>query len=97
MTSAQTVESREVAEDFSLVLGGPLFQMFRRAYLSGSALELLRRRIIVITTFLWLPLLVLAIWEGHAWGASVSLPFIHDVDAHVRFLVSLPLLLTAVL
>ena len=34
--------------DFSLVLGGPLFQLFRRAHLSGDALELLRRRVLVI-------------------------------------------------
>jgi hypothetical protein len=32
----------ETADDFSLVIGGPLFQIFRHAYLSGSALELLR-------------------------------------------------------
>jgi hypothetical protein len=29
--------------DFSLVLGGPIFQLARRAHLSGDALELLRR------------------------------------------------------
>jgi hypothetical protein len=33
--------------DFSLVLGGPLYQIVRRAHLSGEALELLRRRILV--------------------------------------------------
>jgi hypothetical protein len=36
--SAVTIESPDMKEDFSLVLGGPLFQIFRRAYLSGSAL-----------------------------------------------------------
>lgn len=45
--------------DFSLVLGGPLFQLFRRTRLSGDALELLRRRILAITLFTWLPLLFL--------------------------------------
>ena len=30
--------------DFSLVLGGPLYQMWRRTHLSGDGLELLRRR-----------------------------------------------------
>ena len=29
----------EARPDFSLVLGGPLFQLFRRAHLSGDALE----------------------------------------------------------
>ena len=33
-------------EDFSLVLGGPLFQLLRKAHLEGEALELLHRRII---------------------------------------------------
>lgn len=34
---------------FSLVLGGPLFQLVARARLSGDALELLVRRILVIS------------------------------------------------
>jgi hypothetical protein len=55
--SALTMDSQEPTDDFSLVLGGPLFQILRRAYLSGSALELARRRVIVITTLSWLPLL----------------------------------------
>ena len=82
-------------EDFSLVLGGPLFQMFRRAYLSGSGLELLQRRIVFAVTITWLPLLVLSAREGMAWGNNVTLTFIRDVDAHARFLVALPLLLVA--
>ncbi|MGZ8268209.1 MAG: hypothetical protein ACXWUU_12200, partial [Burkholderiales bacterium] len=45
--------------DFSLVIGGPLFQLFRRAHLSGDAPALLRRRILVISLLAWLPLLIL--------------------------------------
>lgn len=89
------IEPHENDEDFSLVLGGPLFQIFRRAYLSGSALELLHRRMIFITAISWLPLLVLSKWEGHAWGSGVSLPFLYDVDVQARFLVAQPLLLAA--
>ncbi len=37
--------------DFSLVLGGPLFQLCRRAHLSGPALEFVHRRMLVITLF----------------------------------------------
>ena len=29
-------------QDFSLVLGGPLFQLLRRSHLSGNALELMK-------------------------------------------------------
>jgi hypothetical protein len=93
--SALTIESQDLNEDFSLVLGGPLFQILRRAYLSGSALELARRRVLVITTVSWLPLLLLSAWEGRAWGHNVGLSFIYDIDAHARFLIALPLLIGA--
>jgi len=81
--------------DFSLVFGGPLYQLFRRAHLSGDTLELLRRRIIVITLFAWLPLLVLSLLEGHAWREDMVMPFLFDVDVQVRFLVALPLFVLA--
>lgn len=44
-------------QDFSLVLGGPIFQLFRRSHLAGDHLELLYRRLLIITLFAWLPLL----------------------------------------
>ena len=82
-------------QDFSLVLGGPLFQLLRRSHLSGNALELVRRRVIVISLLAWLPLLVLSALEGHALGGNVAVPFLLDVDVHIRFLVALPLLIVA--
>ena len=81
--------------DFSVVLGGPLFQLARRAHLCGDALELLNRRIVVITLFLWLPLLILSILDGHAWGSAVNVPFLKDIEVHLRLLVALPLLILA--
>ncbi len=83
------------ASDFSLVLGGPLFQLFLRARLSGNALELLHRRIIVLVLVAWLPLLVLSFFDGVAVGDAVKVPFLFDVDSHVRFLLSLPILIAA--
>jgi hypothetical protein len=81
--------------DFSLVLGGPLFQLFRRSHLSGDALELMRQRIIIISLFTWLPLLVLSALEGHALGGSAAVPFLLDVEVHIRFLVVVPLFIVA--
>ena len=81
--------------DFSLVLGGPLFQLARRTHLVGNALELLRRRVIVAVALTWLPLLVLSILAGRAWGAAVQVPFFKDIEVHVRLLVALPLLIIA--
>ena len=44
--------------DFTPVLGGPLFQLFRKFHLTGDALELARRRILVLALVAWLPLLL---------------------------------------
>ncbi|MBL8419498.1 MAG: hypothetical protein JNK92_02580 [Dechloromonas sp.] len=81
--------------EFSLVLGGPLFQLFRRAHLTDDALMMLRQRIIVIALLAWLPLLLLSALEGHLWRDSTSVPFLFDIEVHVRFLVALPLLIVA--
>ena len=82
-------------QDFSLVLGGPLFQLLRRSHLSDDALEMVRRRIIVISLLVWLPLLVLSAFEGQALGGRAAVPFLLDVEVHVRFLLALPLLIIA--
>jgi hypothetical protein len=81
--------------DFSLVLGGPLFQLFRRAHLTGDALEMSNRRMILAAGITWVPLLLLSLVSGHALGNSVSIPFLLDVETHVRFLVALPILIAA--
>ena len=81
--------------DFSLVLGGPLFQLLRRAHLSDDAMMLARRRIIVISLVAWLPLLLLSTVEGHVLGGSAVVPFLFDVEVHIRYLVALPLLIAA--
>src|SRR5687767_13963817 len=64
----------ENVRDFSLVVGGPLFQLLRRLDLSGSGFELLRRRIVAIVLVTWLPLLILSVAEGLAWGNAVRVP-----------------------
>ncbi|HXT23382.1 MAG TPA: hypothetical protein VN749_00995 [Candidatus Eisenbacteria bacterium] len=84
----------EEQHDFSLVLGGPLFQIFRRTHMEGDHLELLRRRIVIITVFLWLPLLLLSAFASPAGGAG-RLSFLRDVEVHARFLVALPVLIGA--
>jgi len=82
-------------QDFSLVLGGPLFQLLRRVHLTDDALTLLRRRVIIISLLCWLPLLVLSALEGQMIAGHAAVPFLRDVVVHVRFLVALPLLICA--
>ena len=94
-TVARDLSIKPDSYDFSLVLGGPIFQLTRRAHLSGDALELVRRRVIAAVALTWLPLLVLSILTGRAWGAAVEVPFFKDFEAHTRLLVALPLLIIA--
>lgn len=69
----------------SLVLGGPLYQMFQRTRLSGSALELLHCRILVISLLAWLPLLLLSALEGNTLAGSLKIAFLKDLETQVRF------------
>lgn len=89
-----SVSDRETLS-FSLVLGGPLFQLYRRTHLSGDALEWLRRRVLVITAFAWLPLLLLSEVHRHGIAGTVKIDFLHDISANVRFLIALPILIMA--
>lgn len=88
------LDSLEPWQDFSVVLGGPLFQLLRKAHLEGGHLEHLKRRLIIITLFAWLPLLLLATLGALTTNAS-RLSFLHDVEVQVRFLIALPVLIAA--
>jgi hypothetical protein len=98
MTSPRSKTDRRALQDaqnFSLVLGGPLFQLLRRIHLSDDALLLVRQRIIAISLFAWLPLFVLSALEGHLWGGTLAVPFLPDMEVHIRFLLAVPLLIIA--
>ncbi len=81
--------------DFSLVSGGPLFQLWRRTRLSGDDLQWPQRRVLTLVVLAWLPLLVLSLANGTAWGTGIELAFLKDVEIQTRMLVALPLLIAA--
>jgi hypothetical protein len=82
-------------EDFSLVHGGPLFQLLLRAHLSSNGLTLVSRRIIGFVLICWVPLVLLEVFDGHLREHDVAVPFLLDLETHIRFLVVVPLLLAA--
>jgi hypothetical protein len=90
-----TTVSRALDEppDFSLVLGGPLFQLLRRAHLEGGGTELVTRRLIFFVGLTWLPLLLLAVVP--LAGRADRIDFLRDIEVHARFLVALPALIAA--
>lgn len=90
------MKSAGLPADFSIVLGGPLYQLLRRARMTDDALHLARRRMALIAAIAWLPLAALATLAAAAPGAApLDVPFLKDIQAHVRFLVALPLLVGA--
>ena len=82
----------EEPPDFSVVLGGPVYRWLRRSHLAGSRPQLLRRLAAISILVCWVPLALLSFAQGHFLG-GVRLFFLHDIETHVRFLVSLPVLI----
>ena len=81
-------------EDFSLVLGGPLFQLLRKSHLEGDAMELLHRRVLASILLTWFPLLLLSA-VGSSVGSARRISFFHDLEVHARFILALPILIGA--
>jgi len=92
-TPAESYAANE-QEDFSLVLGGPLFQLLRKAHLQGDSLGLVHWRMVASILITWLPLLILSA-VGNGFGSATHISFFRDIEVHVRFLVALPILLAA--
>jgi hypothetical protein len=87
-------QAAEQSEDFSLVLGGPLYQLLLRSGLIKPPFGKLSSRIGVLTAVAWLPLVPLTILSGRFAG-GVHVPFLYDFEVHARLLFSLPLLVLA--
>ncbi len=49
----------------------------------------------MIVLVAWLPLLLLSMLGGHLLAGTVRLPFLHDIEAHVRLLMALPVLIAS--
>lgn len=89
---ASSSEARPSAKDFSLVLGGPLYQLFLKTRLARPPLELLRRRVLALVGITWLPPALFAALEGRL--VSGPLPFLFDL-ANLQFFTTVPMLLWA--
>jgi hypothetical protein len=84
------------SEDFSLVKGGPFYKLLWLGREPDDAQALVRQRIIPVALFVWLPLLLLSALEGQALPrGSTTVPFLLDLEVHIRFLLTMPLLIAA--
>jgi hypothetical protein len=80
-------------DGFSLVKGGPFYQLMVRLRLVIG--ESYIRMAIFFVVLSWFPLLILSAWQGSATGAEVQIPFLRDYAVQARFLISLPVLILA--
>ena len=82
--------------DFSIVLGGPLFQLLApRAPVQRCADAFAPADHRLFADNLVAPACCSRLWEGHLWGATAAVPFLKDVEVHARFLLVVPLLIIA--
>jgi hypothetical protein len=84
-----------VADNFSLTQGGFLYRFLLRLGAIAENRHFPVSRTIGSILVTWLPLLVLSLEQGLAYGGGVEIPFLKDFSANVRFLLSLPLLITS--
>ena len=93
LTTLMTAEAAH-PHDFSLFTGGPLYRLLLRGKLVRPSMKWAWRRVAVLVAIVWLPLVVLSAVSGRLVG-GVAVPLLFDVDADVKFLFALPLLIAA--
>jgi len=92
-TAHETAES--AVRNFSIAVGGPLYDLLLRFHLVRQTLPNVRRRIVAVLAVSWVPLLLLSLKDGLAFGHQVRIPFLYDFTVYGRLLLGLPLLLYA--
>ena len=86
--------SMPTMKKLSVIEGGPLDQLQRRLGLMKLEAPLIVRRALVFSLVAWLPLFILSALQGTLL-TNVKIPFLYDPSAHIRFLLSVPLLIVA--
>jgi len=75
--------------------GGPAYRLMQRIGLIRGEDPSVQRRIIAFLAVTWVPLLILAWWEGLAVGPTPRQSLLLDFAAFARFLVAVPLVFIA--
>jgi hypothetical protein len=82
-----------IAEDFSITRGGLLHWVLVRLGQAGDGRRLVLRRALAVVLITWLPLLILSVVGGVAWGRQIKIPFLRDLAINVRLLIAAPILI----
>jgi hypothetical protein len=80
---------------FSLVEGGPIYRFQQAIGMALPDRHGVVKRALLTTLVTWFPLLLLSLIQNRALNADVTIPFLFDFAAGIRFLIGLPLLVVA--
>jgi hypothetical protein len=75
--------------------GGPAYRLMQRLGLIRGEDPSIHRRIFAFLILTWVPLLVLSLVEGHAYGPTPRESFLIDFASYARFFLAVPLLVIA--
>src|SRR5215467_15760433 len=93
--AATEKEPDPIIHNFSLFIGGPVYDFFLRTGLVRLGLPNILRRVVALFVLTWVPLLVLSLRDGLAYGHRVQVPLLYDFWTYGRFVLCLPLLILA--
>ena len=82
-----------IAENFSITRGGALHGLLVRLGQAGDGRRLVLRRALSVVLITWLPLLLLSLMQGLAWGRQINIPFLRDLAINARLLIAAPILI----
>jgi hypothetical protein len=84
-----------LAENFSITAGGPLHRLLVRLGNAGDERQRVVRRALAIAVITWVPLFILSLVQGLAYGRHITIPFLRDYAVNVRLLLTVPILILA--
>jgi hypothetical protein len=87
--------ARSAIDEFSIFVGGPVYDFLLRAGLVRLGLPNIMRRVAAAIVLTWLPLLVVSLKDDLAFGDRVRIPILYDFAMYGRLLLALPLLMLA--
>jgi hypothetical protein len=94
-SSRPQVQLDSAGHEFSIVLGGPIYDFLERIGLVRRGLPNASRRIIALIGITWLPLLIFCLKDGSALNRLITIPFLSDFSMYGRYLLALPIFIGA--
>jgi hypothetical protein len=76
-------------------LGGPAYRAMQRIGIIRGGGPCIMRRSVAFAAITWVPMLLFAIWEGHAVGPTPRTSFLLDFATYARIFVAVPLIFAA--